>query len=158
MRTILRRMQENFLGWHLPLRVRLFNMMGFAGIGIALIASIVSVLNGEPLVSTLANLVTALIAFALIYYAPAAAAISLLYYHIIVLIYMFPPFLLAGLPGSMLIFHLAAVSPFSLESENFLSSASFLYTLPLHLCLYSPRIFMYLGSHPYGLLWVNICI
>lgn len=99
MKTILRRMQAEFLGQHLPLRVRLFNMMGFAGIVIALIASIVSILNGEPLVSTLANLMTAPIDFALIYYASRSGRYQICYMLTIIILFliMFPViFFLAG--------------------------------------------------------------
>jgi len=124
MRTILRRMQAKFLGRHLPLRVRLFNMMGFAGIVIALISSIVSILNGEPLVSTLANLITAPIAFALIYYASRSGRYQICYMITIIILFliMFPViFFLAGAySGAMPYFFVFAVvfTVFMLEDRK----------------------------------------
>lgn len=70
---------DKFFGRHLDFRVRVFNMLGMAGIGVSIFSSVSSIGNREGMVSVSFNIITAFVAYGLMCYASRSGRYQLCY-------------------------------------------------------------------------------
>lgn len=143
MNQLLSSMGSRFLGKHLDLRIRMFNILAMAGVVVSLISAIVSVAMDEKLQNTAVYLLFCLLAAALLVYASKSGQYQLCYMITIVAIFLigFPIFFFnnGGYYGATPYFFIFALvfTAFMLEGKKAVIIAMCELLFYIGLCLYA---------------------
>lgn len=134
---------NKFLNKQLDFRVRLFSVLAMAGIVISLISTISCIINGENLISIIANITTTFIAYGLMHYASRSGQYQRCYMITIIVIFLifFPLifFVGGGYRGAMPCFFIFAVvfTAFMLEGKKALGMAAVELLIYTGLCIFA---------------------